>query len=237
MPIPDQLVAVRVLLVSDIRLYRDGLAQSIDGRAYIRVAGTASSAADGLAQARALAPDVALVDMQLSDAQVAIRGIAALESAPAVLGLALTETESSVLACLEAGAVGYLSREGSIDDLIEVMARAGRGELVCSPRIAATLSRRLRMLVSGVPQDSGSDSVLTVREHEIVRLIDQGLSNKAIAGRLFIELATVKNHVHHILEKLQVQSRSEVAARVRASAQLGAFRASRALEALGEIHR
>ena len=236
MPSPDLVGPVRVLLVSDIRLYRDGLAYSIERRERMRVAGVSNNAKDAITQARALNPDVALVDTLLPQALVAIRAIALLESAPAVLGLALTETENAVLECLEAGAVGYLSREGSIEDLIDVIASAGRGELKCSPRVAGTMSRRLRTLVSGVPATQSSTQ-LTTREQEIVGLIDQGLSNKAIARHLSIEIATVKNHVHHILEKLQVQRRTEVGARVRASAEVGGYRSSRALEALGQSHR
>ena len=90
-----------------------------------------------------------------------------------------------------------------------------RGEMLCSPRLAATLLRRVATLARGTRRLGPVQ--LTPRELEIVELIDEGLSNKAIATRLSIELATVKNHVHNILEKLEVSSRAAAAARVRAS--------------------
>jgi DNA-binding NarL/FixJ family response regulator len=98
--------------------------------------------------------------------------------------------------------------------LIATLASVVRDEMACSPRIAAALLRRVASLaVERSPWPSGAR--LTARELEVLGLIDEGLSNKQIAGRLCIELATVKNHVHNILEKLQVGRRSEAALQVR----------------------
>jgi DNA-binding NarL/FixJ family response regulator len=106
-----------------------------------------------------------------------------------------------------------VAREGSVHDLVDAVERAARGELQCSPQVAGTLIRRLAWRAAAgatlIP------SPLTARESEIVRLIDEGLSNKEIAVRLGIEVATVKNHVHNLLEKLRVRRRSEAAARLR----------------------
>jgi two-component system, NarL family, nitrate/nitrite response regulator NarL len=129
--------------------------------------------------------------------------------------LGLPETDEAVLAYAEAGIAGYVSRDGSVQDLVTAIEGAVKGELRCSPRLAGTILRRLawRAAVGG---DVSPRTTLTSRETEIVRLIDQGLSNKEIAVRLGIEVATVKNHVHNLLDKLRVHRRSEAAARLRA---------------------
>jgi len=119
-----------------------------------------------------------------------------------------------VIACAEAGVSGYVTREASLDELTGVVESVARGESPCSPRISALLLRRVAE-TAGRRTETDAARRLTRREAEIVGLIDEGLSNKQIAGRLSIELATVKNHVHSILEKLQVERRAEAAARVR----------------------
>ncbi len=130
------------------------------------------------------------------------------------MALAVSEVESDVLAWAEAGVVGYVPREASLEDLVSTIEAVVRGELRCSPRIAATLFRRVTKL-SANRRHTPQGIHLTPRELEILDLIDHGLSNKQIAGKLGIEVATVKNHVHNILEKLQVNRRGEAAARMR----------------------
>ena len=130
------------------------------------------------------------------------------------MGLAVLETEDDVVTCAEAGIAAYVPYEASIADLLATLARVRAGELACPPRIAAGLFRRLA--VRAIEQNVAAVSAgLTQREEEILALIDQGLSNQEIAGRLEIEVSTVKNHVHHILGKLAVRRRGEAAARVR----------------------
>ena len=130
------------------------------------------------------------------------------------MALGVSEAEDDILECAEAGIAAYVLREGSIEDLVETLEATVRGELCCTPKVAATLMRRLAALAATQP--SALDAThLTSRELGILRLIERGLSNKEIAGRLFIEVSTVKNHVHHVLEKLQVRTRGEAAARYR----------------------
>jgi DNA-binding NarL/FixJ family response regulator len=105
-------------------------------------------------------------------------------------------------------------RDGTVDDLVATIESASRGELRCSAKIAAALLRRVADLAT--ERDiSKTNARLTRREQENACLVEEGLSNKEIAARLFIEVATVKNHVHNILEKLQVRTRGEAAAAVR----------------------
>ncbi len=124
-----------------------------------------------------------------------------------------------MLACAEAGVSGFVSRNGSIHDVVTAVHCAVRNELVCSPRIAALLFSRVAAAGSKRLVDRDNDALIR-REHEIVSLIMQGLSNKEISRQLRIQNATVKNHIHNILSKLQVRRRGEVAARIRGSAVL-----------------
>jgi two-component system, NarL family, nitrate/nitrite response regulator NarL len=109
-----------------------------------------------------------------------------------------------------------VTREASAEHVAEAVWRAANDELACSPRVAASLLRHVRELAALRPPDAAGPG-LTPREREIVGLIDEGLSNKQIASRLCIELPTVKNHVHNILEKLHVSRRGEAVARLRQS--------------------
>ncbi len=143
-----------------------------------------------------------------------LRAITGTERSLPVIALGVPDVEEHVLACAEAGAAGYLPKPGSFADLLTVMQSVARGETVCSPRIAATLLRRVAMLAAAQEPDP-RPARLTPREREVLALIEQGLPNKAIARTLSIEVRTVKNHVHNILDKLQVGGRGEAAALAR----------------------
>ena len=129
-----------------------------------------------------------------------------------VVALAVSDTEEDVIACAEAGACGYVLRDETLDDLETVVEGVARGEIQCSPRITASLLRRVGTLAAELRGPSPNAS-LTAREAEVAELLDQGLSNKEIGQRLGIALPTVKNHVHRILDKLHVHRRAEAAAR------------------------
>jgi DNA-binding CsgD family transcriptional regulator len=119
------------------------------------------------------------------------------------------------VACAEAGVVGYVGAEGSLDDVTAAIEGAARGEPRCTPQVVAALLRRVAALAGEVRPTRVGLPALTGREHQVVALIEAGLSNKEIARRLHVEVATVKNHVHNILKKLQARSRVEIVARVR----------------------
>ncbi|HEX6228839.1 MAG TPA: response regulator transcription factor [Solirubrobacterales bacterium] len=132
------------------------------------------------------------------------------------MAFGIAESEDVVIRCAEAGVAGYVPHDATLEQLIEVLDAALRDEVVCSPRLAGTLLRRVGALAREIGPAGGSDVRLTARETQIVALIDEGLSNKEIAARLQIGTPTVKNHVHHILEKVGASRRGEAAARVRA---------------------
>jgi two-component system nitrate/nitrite response regulator NarL len=205
---------IRVQLVSDIRLYREGVQAALARCDSLEVVGVAAGPREAVQLASRVQPDIALVDLAMNDGLGCIRAIGDTVANVQTVALTVAETEAEVVACAEAGVTGYVTREASLDDLVAAIRSVDKGEMLCSPRIAGTLVRRVAALAAASP--ARPRTTLTGRELEIVSLIDEGLSNKEIAGRLLIEVATVKNHVHHILEKLQVGARAEVAAEVRA---------------------
>ena len=218
----------QVLIVSDIRLYWEGLSELLTRDGRLEIAGTASSLAGALAALARRRADVVLLDMATPDALQTARTI--FESSPAikVLALGVSEKTSDVIACAEAGVAGYVCRESSFDDLVAAVERAVRGELRCAPKIAgALLSRVAKLAAHGVAGDG--EVYLTPRENDVVQLLDDGLTNQQIAGRLHIQVSTVKIHVHNILEKLGVHHRGEATAKLRRSGLLRPYRAPRAL--------
>jgi two-component system nitrate/nitrite response regulator NarL len=206
---------IGVTVAAEIRLYREGLAVALRAEQRLDVTGTASTAEEALALARELRPDVALVDVSMRDGLAAIHAISRREAIP-VVALAVPHQEPDVLACVEAGAAGYVTRDATIADLVAAVESVAQGETLCSPRMVALMLRRLAALAAD-GRTTLPTARLTSRELEIVELIDVGLSNKEIAARLSIGVSTVKNHVHSILEKLSVRRRAEAAARMRAS--------------------
>jgi two-component system nitrate/nitrite response regulator NarL len=211
MPAP---VVIRLLIAAEVRLYRDGVADVFARVPDVEVVATASDAAEAVRTAAELAPDVALVDLGAHPDVALVRTFA--EAAPhaRVIALAVHEVEHDVIALAEAGVAGYVTRDQSIAELVDAVRSVAAGEMRCSPWLAATLLRRVTELARDrVPPQARPR--LTAREQEIVELLEQGLSNKEIAARLRIELPTVKNHVHNILEKLDVRRRGEAAAAAR----------------------
>lgn len=200
---------IRVLIISDIRLYRDGLAHVLGRDDRIRVVG-AQNAHGVDPDIPDSPPDVVLLDMANPSAMSAILDIAKRCPGVKVVALGVAQQDGDVIACAEAGVAGYVFRDASLEELFATIESAARGELRCSPAIAATLLRRVANLASAQPT---APTNLTRREQEIVDLVGEGLSNKQIAARLFIEIPTVKNHIHSILEKLGVRTRAEAAAK------------------------
>jgi len=202
---------IRVVVISGVRLYREGLVTLLERTEGVSVLG---SAADGPAAVSCIVtcqPDIALLDMAMPGGFGMLPALR--EAAPGikVVGLGVDESEAGVLAAVEAGVAGYVLPYESLNDLILVIRGVARNEAILSPRIVASLMQRLVLLASGSPEDSFARR-LTMREHEIIALVAQGMSNKEIARRLVIQLPTVKNHVHNILNKLQLSRRGQAAA-------------------------
>jgi DNA-binding NarL/FixJ family response regulator len=210
-----------VLIVTPIRLYRDGLAHFLRSSAGIDVLATTEESATTIATAMKLLPDVILLDMALENSRQTARALRSAVPSAAIVALAVPDSDGYVVGCAEAGISAYVSRTGSLDELLRAVLGAATGEADCSPRVAGALFRRIAELsLGGAAPSTGlrpteTPAALTAREAEVVALIDEGMSNKQIARTLCIEVPTVKNHVHSILEKLGARSRGEAAARAR----------------------
>jgi two-component system, NarL family, nitrate/nitrite response regulator NarL len=213
----EQLNAIRVFVVAGVLIHREALGRLLDGKRSLGVIGTGPDA-DAFAGSPADAwPDVVLVDTATVDCPAAIQAVRRVVPGTKVLALGVPESLDELLAYAEAGVSSYVTREQSPDELVAAIESAARGEALCSPRVAAALLERIAALAS--ERGPAAAAVpLTAREQEIIALIDLGLSNKQIARELYIELATVKNHVHHILAKLKVTRRADAAARWRTGA-------------------
>lgn len=205
---------IRVLVISGICLYREGLAEMLDRTGEISVVGSASDVEEGLEVWEELgeSPDVILLDTVPGHASLHVRALLAALPDARVLALTVPNRESEILAVAEAGIAGFVTSDASVAELVAAIDSVSRGETLCSPTVVAALMRRLAAVARSL---SDPTEPLTIREREILELIDEGLSNKQIAQRLRIELSTVKNHVHHILGKLGVQRRTEAAALAR----------------------
>jgi two-component system nitrate/nitrite response regulator NarL len=201
-----------VLIASPVRLYREGLARALANRSDIEVVGVEATARACLELAEQRRPDVVLLDVADPGEVGSVRELRA--AGLRVVALGVPEREREVIDCAEAGVAGYVTRDQGIADLVATIESVARDEMLCSPRLAATLLRRVSALAAD-RRPHAPAPVLTPRELEVVGLIDRGLSNKQIAQRLCIEVPTVKNHIHHILDKLAVKRRGEAAARVR----------------------
>ncbi len=204
---------VRVLLISDIRLYREGIAGLLANDDRLEVVATAASIDDALRALESSKLEVALLDMGMSEARVGVRAIADSDHDLKVVALGISETRSDVLSCAEAGVQGYVCRESSLQDLVEAVLGAVEDELRCPPRISAALMGDVARLAA---RTTARDRVrLTCRGLEIAELIDSGLGNREIADQLHIAISTVKVHVHNILDKLGVSHRGAAAAKLR----------------------
>jgi DNA-binding NarL/FixJ family response regulator len=207
--------SIRVLIFSDIRIYREGLAKALHNDRAIVVVGAYAAVRDALEQAADLGPDVVLLDVANPDALREVKRVHAGFAGAPIVALGVLKHDGDVIACAEAGIAGYVFRDASLEDLVASVESAARGELRCSPMVAATILRRVATLAARQRVAPPPPHRVTRREREILELIELGLSNKQIAARLVIEIATVKNHIHNILEKLRVRTRSEAAATLR----------------------
>jgi two-component system nitrate/nitrite response regulator NarL len=204
--------AITTIVVGDIRLYREGLARALELDQRIRVVGTAKDGRTALEQVSRSPVDIVLIDIAMPGALGTIRSLSELGVESKVVALALRETEAQVIAGAEAGVSGWVSAEASLDELVATLESVMRGEVPCSPRVAATLLNRVATLAS--ERKDSTEAQLTSREREVAQLINEGLTNREIADRLYVEESTVKNHVHSILRKLRVRRRYDVAGRV-----------------------
>jgi two-component system, NarL family, nitrate/nitrite response regulator NarL len=204
--------SVRVLLVGDVRLYRELLACALEDEDGIELAGSAPGDVAAMAVGM-FEPVVVVVDANSVAAPHGMRALAAALPEATIVALGVPDDEDAVFTLLEAGVGGYVTSDQPLAELVAAVEAAANGELQCPPRMSAALAKRVAALASGEAGD-GADDSLTPRQRQIATLIAEGLSNKQIARRLSIENATVKNHVHNILVALGVSRREHIASRL-----------------------
>jgi DNA-binding NarL/FixJ family response regulator len=220
---PSPRTTTRAVVASSLRLLRDGLTDALGKSEAIHVVGSAADAAHLRTAIDELEPDLVLLDIDMEGSLSLVHAIHDFDPAPKIVAFAVSDGDDALVRYIEAGIAGYVTRDGSLTDVVATVESVGRDETIVSPKLAASLFKRLaaqRRRDDVVTGDGTSE--LTSRERQILTLIEQGLANKEIARTLGIELATVKNHVHHVLEKLKVSRRGEAAARARGRERPGA---------------
>jgi len=201
------MLSVRVLVASHIRLYREGLERVLGESPEFTLVGSADSAAEAIEHTRKVGADVALLDMAMSGAFSVAKEVARDGCPSKIVALGMPEDETQVLNCAQIGIAGYVTRDGSVEDVVAAIKAAARGEVHCSPKVAGSLFRRIAAM--STERRRTGNGALPPREAQLLKLIQQGMSNKMISRALSIELATVKNHVHSILVKLDIHRRAE----------------------------
>jgi two-component system nitrate/nitrite response regulator NarL len=198
---------VRVYIVSEVRLYREGLIAVLQRQLEVVGAGGSDDFLDRITATR---PDVLLLDLAARGSLTIPRRARQVIPEVRVVAFSVAEIDDDILACAEAGISGYVMQDGSSEDLIAAVLSALKGELACSPRIAGLLFHRMATLSDGRPV-AAVDAPLTPREREIAAMVARNLPNKEIARQMRLGPATVKNHVHSILQKLNIHRRGDVA--------------------------
>ena len=196
---------IKLLIVDDHPVVRDGLRGMFAGDERFDVRGEAADGREALAVARAVDPDVVLMDLRMPgmDGVATIRALREQGFSARVLVLTTYDTDSDVLPAIKAGATGYLLKDTPREELFRAVAAAHRGESVLSPAVAGRLMGELR---------SPAREPLSQRELEVLGLIARGCTNKEAASRLFISEATVKTHLLHAYAKLGVRDRAAAVA-------------------------
>lgn len=196
---------IRVLLVDDHAIVRAGLTALLAGIDDIEVVGSASDGHEAVREVARLDPDVVLMDLQMPelDGVGAISVLQGQSEPPAVVVITVHETDSNILAAIEAGATGYLLKDAPGDQVVAAVRAAHRGEAVLSPAVTQRLLTRSRQPI---------DRTLTSREIEILTHVAQGKSNRDVAQALFVSEATIKSHLNHVYTKLHVDNRTAAVA-------------------------
>ena len=201
---------ITLIVVDDHAVVREGVRAFLDTQEDVAVVGTAASGAEALQLTAELAPDVALLDLVMPemDGVETTRRLKQISPRTRVIVLTSYDQDEHIFPAIRAGALSYLLKEVSPQDLVDAVRKAARGEAVLHPRVAARVVQELH----GAQRDQPNAFIeLSERELEVLRLIANGLSNTAIADRLVISEKTVKSHVGNILNKLHVADRTQAA--------------------------
>jgi DNA-binding NarL/FixJ family response regulator len=201
-------------VVADICLYREGLAEAFGRAPELKVVAAVAHPRDAVDVLDTEPVDIVLLGLGTVATVRAAETIASVHPQTPLVALAVDDRPEDVVPLAEAGICGYVPRAATLPHLVETVQCVARGELPCSASVAGSLVRRLAALAASA-RGFAAPQRLTSREQQVLNLIGEGLSNKEIGQRLCIQVPTVKNHVHHVLDKLQVRRRAEAVAVVR----------------------
>ena len=206
-------VTIKVLIVDDDALVRAGLTMMLDGANGIEVVGEAADGDQVPAAVDAHAPDVVLMDLRMprTDGITATRRLRARPRAPEVIVLTTFDADENVLGGLRAGASGFLLKDSPPPRIVEAIRRVAAGDPILSPEITRRLMDRAAAQAGARERARAALATLTPREHEVAVGVARGETNAEIAARLFMSLATVKSHITHILTKLALTNRTQIA--------------------------
>lgn len=208
------LTALRLLIVDDFTLFRQGLRALLADAPDLLVVGEAGDAATALSQARLLRPDVILLDLHLPDADGLEATATITRELPSVKVIVVASDNRDpalVYQAIRMGAVGYVSKQSPVAELIEAVRRVARGEAILAARSITALVGYLRELTDPGGTSRATPDDLSAREREVLGLVAQGYSNRDIGERLCVTESTVRAHLHHILEKLHLSNRVQAA--------------------------
>jgi DNA-binding NarL/FixJ family response regulator len=213
---------LRLLVVDDHEVVRQGLVALFDRREDFQVVAEAGTVAEAIEQARRFEPDLVVMDVRLPDGSgiEACREIRAERPATRVVILTSYPDEDAVLSAIVAGASGYLLKQIRARDLVAALQTVGRGESLLDPAVTERVLERIRRIATGGYGDELSQ--LTPQEQKILALVAEGRTNKEIAAEVFLSDKTVKNYVSSILSKLNLERRAQAAAFVAKHRQPGA---------------
>ncbi|NHZ64619.1 response regulator transcription factor [Massilia genomosp. 1] len=209
---------MNIVVLTPIRLLGDGLSACISHCPQMKVLAVVSDFSRLRSTLDATETDLVLIDVTQGIDLHDVRALAAGYPGKSLVALGLTEQRQDVIRCGQAGFTGYISRETPADALCEALTDVAAGRLVCSAEISSGLLRALYLMEKGVQgpaQPADTDPALTRREAEVLHLLGEARSNKEIARALCISVATVKHHVHNVLEKLHLQGRAQAVRRLR----------------------
>ena len=199
---------MRVFVFSVVRLFSETLSDSLKEDSKISDV-SAGHLLERLAdEVIRFNPDIVLLHLVDESSLRDVRAVSSTVPKTPILALAVPETPDQVIACADAGIFGYVPPQTSVTELYSIMDMALKGECVCHPKIVGSLLREVRRRNEPESKPTITEA-LTSRECEILNLVGRGFSNKQVANKLVISVATVKNHLHSIFNKLQVSSRAQ----------------------------